>query len=450
MQAFRAHLISSTPSGDLLDLPDGILILDDRGCIAARGPAEMLLAQGFTGPLEDLRPQCLLPGLVDLHLHLPQYDAVALDGLELLPWLETHIFPAEACFADPEVARASAKRCFQALARRGTTTAVIYGTVHETATDIAFQEAERSGLRIVMGKVLMDRNAPGGLLEDTADALRASERLCERWNGRDGGRLTYAFTPRFAPSCTPDLLRGAARLAERHGAYLQTHLSENLHELAWVQALFPGAAHYTDVYHRMGLLGPRTLLAHGIHLTPEERALLKASGSHLVHCPRSNAFLASGIMPLRRWLNEGLSVGLGTDIGAGPSLSMWAEAAFACMASKLRWAEHRNLAARLPVELRTQVEPFLNQEDEQPLRPTEAFHLATLGGARALGWMDRIGSLEVGREADLVLVDPRTVDPAPDRGPEPAERVLSRLFYRERPELVKRTYVRGRLCWMAN
>ncbi len=450
MQAFRAHLISSTPSGDLLDLPDGILILDDRGCIAARGPAEMLLAQGFTGPLEDLRPQCLLPGLMDLHLHLPQYDAVALDGLELLPWLETHIFPAEARFTNPEVARASAKRCFQALARRGTTTAVIYGTVHETATDIAFQEAERSGLRIVMGKVLMDRNAPGGLLEDTADALRASERLCERWNGRDGGRLAYAFTPRFAPSCTPDLLRGAARLAERHGAYLQTHLSENLRELAWVQALFPEAAHYTDVYHRMGLLGPRTLLAHGIHLSPEERAILKASGSHLVHCPRSNAFLASGIMPLRRWLNEGLSVGLGTDIGAGPSLSMWAEAAFACMASKLRWAEHRNLAAHLPAELRIQVEPFLNQEDEPPLRPTEAFHLATLGGARALGWMDRIGSLEVGCEADLVLVDPRTVDPAPDRGPEPAEHVLSRLFYRERPELVKRTYVRGRLCWMAN
>ncbi len=453
MKLLRARLLSPATQGGLRDLPDGLLALDEEGRIAEVGPAPDLLPRFAGRPVEDLRPWCLLPGLVDLHTHLPQHEAVAMDGLELLPWLETFIFPAEARFAEVEVARAAAARFFQALLRSGTTLAVVYSTVHEAATEAAFQEAQRCGIRLVMGKVMMDQHAPEALRETPALSLDASARLCEAWHGCDGGRLAYAFTPRFAPSCSRELMRGAADRAERYGAYLQTHLSENLQELDWVRELFPEAESYTDVYRRMGLLGPRTLLAHGIHLGRQERDLLRETGAHLAHCPRSNAFLASGIMPLRRWMEEGLSVGLGTDVGAGPSLSMWAEAAFACMASKLRWAERRNLAAHLRKRSEApgcgDVVALIDPEAEAPLTPAEAFRLATLGGAKALGLEDRIGSLEVGKEADLVGVDPQVVDPLPERAPESAERLLSRLLYRERPGMVKRTWVRGKVCWKA-
>ncbi len=445
MLLLRAHLLSPVPPSALRAVEDGLLVVDDQGRIRDLGPAETLLAAHPGHPVEDLRPCWILPGMVDLHTHLPQHEAVAMDGLELLPWLDTFIFPAEARFADPEVARDAAARFFRSLLFRGTTTAAVYLTVHEAAAEAAFREAERAGIRAVLGKVMMDCRSPRGLEEDTAQSLAASERLCAAWHGRDHGRLAYAFTPRFAPTCSPELMRGAAALAGKYGAYVQTHLSENLQEVARVAELFPEAASYTDLYRRMGLLGPRTLLAHGIHLAPEERAMVRDAGASVVHCPRSNAFLKSGVMPLRRWMDEGLSLGLGTDVGAGPSLSLWAEAAFACTASKLRWAERHNLAVRLGAHAALLRE--LDLEPEAPVDPVQAWHLATLGGARALGLEDRIGSLEPGKEADLVVVDPRVVDPAEARGVEAPERMLSRMLYREHPGMVRAAYVRGRRCW---
>jgi len=451
---YRAHLLSPAAPGCLEDIPDGLLEVDAEGRIVRVGPFDAL-APGSGELVEDLRPLWILPGLIDLHVHLPQHEAVAMDGLELLPWLETFIFPAEARFADGEVARRSAARFFQGLLYRGTTTAVVYATVHEGATEAAFREAERAGIRAVIGKVMMDRNAPESLREDTAASLAQSEALCQAWHGHDRGRLQYAFTPRFAPTCSAELMRGVGALAARYDAYIQTHLSENLQELAWVKALFPEASSYTDVYRRMGLLGPRTLLGHGIHLDDQERALIREAGATIVHCPRSNAFLKSGIMPLRRWMEDGLSLGLGTDVGAGPSLSMWAEAAFACTASKLRWAEGQNATerfkglARLDEAQRTELLQVLDLPPAAPVDPIQAFHLATLGGARALGLEDRIGSLVAGKDADFVVVDPRTVDPAEDREQEPAERTLSRMLYREHPGMVRATYIRGRQCFAA-
>jgi guanine deaminase len=453
---FRAHILNSISPSVLEDIPDGLMQVDAKGRIGWIGPYEPLASRCADEPLEDLRPLWILPGMVDLHVHLPQHEAVAMDGLELLPWLETFIFPAEARFADADVARRAAVRFFRGLLYRGTTTAVIYTTVHEAATDAAFREAERVGIRAVIGKVMMDRHAPTSLQEDTVASLAQSEALCQTWHGRDHGRLLYAFTPRFAPTCSAELMRGVGVLAEKYGAYVQTHLSENLQELDWVKALFPEAGSYTDVYRRMGMLGPRTLLAHGIHLDPHERTLIRESGATIVHCPRSNAFLKSGIMPLRRWLEEGLCLGLGTDVGAGPSLSMWAEAAFACTASKLRWSENQHLADRLQrMELlgeaqRAEVLRALALSAGVPVDPVHAFHLATLGGARALGLEDRIGSLATGKEADFVVVDPRSVDPAESRGGEPPERTLSRMLYREHPGMVRATYIRGRRCFAAD
>ena len=449
---YRAHLLSPLASEGLLDLPDGGLLVGATGRIQAAGPFEAVSAAHPGAEVTDLRPSWILPGLVDLHSHLPQHGAVAQDGLPLLPWLETHIFPAELAFADPEVAAAAARTWFAGQLALGTTTSVVYGSVHPEAMHRAFQVAETSGIRCIMGKVMMDRHAPEGLLETTTASLSASLELCKTWHGRDGGRLQYAFTPRFAPTCTRELLAGVGRAAASTGAYVQTHLSENLQELAWVKELFPECPTYTDVYAQAGMLGPRTLLGHGIHLAPGERALIRAAGATLVHCPRSNAFLQSGIMPLRRWLRDGLSVGLGTDVGAGPSLDLWAEMAMACTASKLHCAGQRNLSARLPLldslseAQRAQVALTLDLEPEEPIAPLEALGLATLHGARALGLEAVTGSLEPGKDADFIVVDPGRVDPAPSRGAEPAQQVVSRLVYRSAPAMIRATYVRGRLC----
>ena len=449
---YRAHLLSPEAPWGLREVPDGGLVVDRAGRILDSGPFKAMAAAHADDEVLDLRPHWLLPGLIDLHSHLPQYGCVALDGLELLPWLETHIFPAEARFKDPDVAARAAERYFRDQLALGTTTSVAYLTVHQEAADRAFREAERCGIRAVLGKVMMDCHSPASLQEDTAASLAQSEELCATWHGRDGGRLQYAFTPRFAPVCSRELMAGLAAAAQRHGAYLQTHLSESLGELARVRELFPEAADYTDVYARAGMLGPRTLLGHGIHLSPSEREVILESGSTLVHCPRSNAFIKSGIMPLRRWLKEGLSVGLASDVGGGPNLELWGEMAFACNASKLRWAERRVQAGRLAgVEgldeaLRARVAQALDLDPDEPISPAEAFHLATLRSARALGLEATLGSLEAGKDADFIVVDPGLADPAEHRAPGPAEEVLSRLIYRAHPSMVRASYVRGRRC----
>jgi guanine deaminase len=448
----RASLLSAPTPHRLQFEADGGLVVDGQGSIADAGAFEAVAARHPGLALEDLRPCWILPGLIDLHSHLPQYEAVAADGLELLPWLERHIFPAEERFADALHASATARQYLKDALSLGTTTAVLYTTIHAEATDTIFREAEACGIRAVIGKTMMDRHAPETLREDTETSLRESEELCRAWHGRDGGRLRYAFTPRFAPSCSRELMLGAGRLAREYEAFIQTHLAENLQELEWVRRLFPEAADYTDVYRQLGLLGPRTLLGHGIHLAPSERRVLRDSGSHLVHCPSSNAFLQSGIMPLQKWLEEGLSVGLGTDVGAGPSLSMFREMGEACTASKLRRAVQQIQADRLgraeglTEEQRLRVAEALDLNPQPALDAAGAFHLATLGGARALGLGDRLGALEPGFEADFLVVDGRHADPLGRASTDPAH-VLSRLIYRSDPRLVQSAYVRGRRCF---
>lgn len=449
---YRAPLLSARSLGLLAFEADGGLAVGEDGRIGSAGPFAAVAAEHPEEQVQDFRPNWILPGLVDLHAHLPQLEAVACDGQELLPWLESHVFPAEARFADPAHAHRIAKRYLHDALAVGTTTAVLFGTIHAEATDAILQEAERAGLRAVVGKAMMDRHAPRVLQEGTEASLRESELLCEAWHGRDHGRLGYAFTPRFAPCCTPALMQGAAELARKHGAYVQTHLSENLQELAWVKELFPEADSYTDVYRRFGLLGRRTLLAHGIHLAAEERAMLAECGASLVHCPSSNTFLQSGIMPLRSWLAEGLSVGLGTDVGAGPSLSLFKEMAQACSASKLRRAGQQVTAAKVwALDGFSDAQKLglceaLDLGPDPALDAVGAFYLATRGGAAALGWEDRIGGLDPGLEADFLVVDVRRSDPLGEVPADPAL-ALARLLYRSDAQMVRQAYVRGRRCF---
>lgn len=371
---FRLHaaILSPRSREDADWHPRGVVVVDDRGRIAWSGD-ETLLPEHFT-PLPAFRsPHVILPGMIDAHVHLPQLDCRGKFGASLLEWLDRFIYPEEQRFAGEAVARDTAHRFFSALAAAGTTTAMVFSTVHERATDIAFEEAERSRLRVIMGKVLMDREAPDALCEPAAAGLAATGRLIERWHRRND-RLWYAVTPRFAVSCSEELLAGAGALARAHDTYVQTHCNESGGEIERVCALFPGAAHYTGVYDAAGLLGPRTVLAHNIHTDEAQLAQLAARGCAVAHCPDSNLFLGSGRFPIDAHDRHGLRVALGSDVGAGTTLSMF------------------------------HIMHAMSHVQGRSLHPFRPLYHATLGGAEALGLACEIGSITEGKQADLIEV----------------------------------------------
>ena len=423
----RARLLSPLADGGLLDELDGLLETDADGRITRVAPWSETDAPAS---MLDLRPLILMPGMVDLHAHLPQLPNAGLgSGLDLLTWLDRYIFPLERDF-DRSVAERQAPAAFRAFAAAGTTTVVAYAALWPDSTDAAFAAAEAHGIRAVIGKVMMDRityDTEIDPLEILETSLRQSDELATRWHGRDGGRLAYAFTPRFAVSCTAKMLRESALLAQRHGAYWQTHLSEDAGEIDEVKRLFPDARDYLDVYDRAGALGARTILAHAIHLSGSEVERLVASDARVAHCPASNLFLSSGMMPLAHYREAGMLVGLGSDVAAGPEVSI-----FSVMRAGAVTQRVLELAGRA--------------ERTGAMRPLDWLRIGSLDGARALGQGDRIGSLEVGKEADFIAVDPRFTNPLPtDEPPWSAEDVASRLVFRPHPNMVRAAWVRGRL-----
>jgi guanine deaminase len=427
--ALRARLLSPTGDDGMLDEVDGLLEVDAAGRIARIGRWDA----GRPAPegMIDLRPMVVLPGLVDLHAHLPQLPNAGLgSGLDLLTWLDRYIFPLERAY-ERSVAERQAPAALRAFAAAGTTTLVAYAAVWPDSTDAAFAAAEAHGIRAVIGKVMMDRVTYDPEIDPTDildTSLRQSDELASRWHGRDDGRLRYAFTPRFAVSCSAEMLRESAALAARHGAYWQTHLSEDEGEMDEVRRLFPEARDYLDVYDRAGGLGARTILAHAVHLSGREVARLVESGSSVAHCPASNLFLSSGMMPLGSYRGAGMRVGLGSDVAAGPEVSL-----FTVMRAGAVTQRALELTGRA------------NRADA--VRPADWLRLGTLDGARVLGLDDAIGSIEMGKEADLIAVDPRLTTPLP--GDEPpiasADEILSRLIFRPHPNMVRAAWVRGRL-----
>lgn len=319
----------------------------------------------------DFSGKAIIPGLIDTHVHLPQYGILGVGRGELLEWLRDYTYPEEARFADPEYAWTISETFFKELVLNGTTAAAIYSSVHEEATDIAFRMAGKARIRAFIGKVMMDHNSPEELSETTADSLRASNRLFEKWDGADGGRLRYVYTPRFAGSCSMELLRQAGSAARERGAFVQSHLSENQEEVRLIRKLFPESSSYTDVYHRAGLLHGKSIMAHCIHLSPEEVQLMARTRTNVAFCPYSNRTLRSGTMPYKVLREAGLNIGLGTDIAGGPSISM------------------------------------LDQiKEASPIAsPEEALYLATLGGAKVLGLEDYVGNFKPGKDADFVITD---------------------------------------------
>ena len=426
--ALRARLLSPLANGGWLDEADGLVEVDGSGRIAnavawpgaERAPASVV----------DLRPMVVMPGMVDLHAHLPQLPNAGLgSGLDLLTWLDRYIFPLERAY-DRSVAERQAPAAWRAFAAAGTTTVVAYAALWADSTDAAFAAAGAHGIRAVIGKVMMDRLTyvteidPGEILETS---LRQSDELASRWHGADDGRLRYAFTPRFAVSCSAEMLRESAALAKQHGAYWQTHLSEDDGEIDEVRRLFPEARDYLDVYDRAGALGERTILAHAIHLSEREVARLVESGSRVAHCPASNLFLSSGMMPLGAYRAAGMTIGLGSDVAAGPEVSMLGVMRAAAVTQRVL-----ELTARA--------------ERASALRGLDWLRLGTLDGATVLGLEDAIGSVEAGKEADLIAVDPRFTTPLPgDDPPSEADDLASRLIFRPHPNMVRGAWVRGRL-----
>jgi guanine deaminase len=343
------------------------------------------------GAAVDLGRALILPAFVDAHVHLPQLPVRARYGDPLLTWLARNVYPAEAAFADADHAAREATRFFGALAAAGTGTAAVFATVHPEATGRAFEAAAASGLRIVMGNVLMDREAPAALLEPGEAGVRATLELAERWEGAAAGRLHVAVTPRFAPACSEPLLAAAGDAARAAGLRVQTHLAESADEMAAVRRLFPEASDYLAVYERAGLAGERAIFAHAIHLGAAEFRRIAGSGAAVACCPSSNAFLGSGSFPLGAAREAGVEIGLGSDVGAGPQLSL------------LDAARHLSYLDR-PA-------------------PAEILYRARLGGARALDLAGTTGRLAPGLAADVLVLEP-----PPDATGDPLELFVQCVF----------------------
>ena len=383
-KAYRAAILHSLDDPALVGVQasyeyfaDGVLVVED-GRISALGAASEVLPTLADDVEVTHYPDALItPGFIDTHIHFPQTGMVGSYGEQLLDWLNEYTFPCEGQFADKAHADGVAQIFLKELLRNGTTTALVFGSVHPESVDALFEAAQALDLRLIAGKVMMDRNAPDYLTDTAQSSYAQSKALIERWHGK--GRLHYAVTPRFAPTSSEAQLTLAGQLLREYpDVYLQTHLSENLQEIEWVKALFPERSNYLDVYDHYQLLGERSVFAHGVHLCDAECKRLAETGSAIAFCPTSNLFLGSGLFNLPQAERFKVNVGLGTDVGAGTSFSL----------------------------LHTLNEAYkVMQLQGEKLNPFKSLYLATLGGARALRLEDRVGTLQPGTDADFVVLD---------------------------------------------
>ncbi len=382
-KAYRAAILHSLADPAVVGVEqsyeyfeDGILLIEN-GKVAQVGHAAELLPKLAGVEVQHYRDALITPGFIDTHIHYPQTGMIASYGEQLLDWLNTYTFPTERQFEDKAHASDVATIFLKELLRNGTTTALVFGTVHPQSVDAFFEQADKLNLRMIAGKVLMDRNAPDYLTDTAESGYAESKTLIERWHGK--GRLHYAVTPRFAPTSTPEQLELAGKLlGEYPDLYMHTHLSENRKEIEWVKELFPERKGYLDVYDHHKLIGPRAVFAHGVHLCDDECKRLAETGSAVAFCPTSNLFLGSGLFDLNKLEAHGVRVGLGTDVGAGTSFS----------------------------QLQSLNEAYkIMQLQGKKLDPFKSLYLATLGGANALYLDDKLGNFLPGKDADFLVLD---------------------------------------------
>ena len=404
-------------AADFLETASALVVSGDT--IVDLGDVTTLQARYPDAAVMDHQGALILPGFVDTHLHFPQIDLIGSYAEGLLSWLSTYTYPREASYAQADIAKTAATRFVTELLANGVTLSAVFASSHEISADTLFAEADRRGIRSIIGKVSMNRNAPAALTQNVAEDVAANERLIARWHGRSK-RLWVALTPRFALSCSEPMLAALGDLKWRHPTvYVQTHHAETHEEIAAVRSLFPQDQDYLAVYERFGLIGPRTILAHVIHPTPEEIARIVATQTKIAHCPTSNLFLGSGLFPMRQLSSAGAAIGLASDVGGGTSFSMFQTMNEAYKVQALRG---------------------------EFISPTELLYLATQGGADVLGLGDQVGSLIPGKRADFQILDwrqQRLLAARFDQGATAVERLFATIMLGD-DRLTRLVYVNGR------
>lgn len=384
MQIYKAHILFTKERTQFEVIPDGYIAVADG---KVTGVYEQLPASLAGEPVTDFGDKLLIPAMIDVHVHAPQYRnlGIAMD-LELLPWLQNYTFPEESKYSDTKYAERMYRRFVRDLWRFGTMRTVAFATVHRDSTRLLMNLFREAGMGARVGKVDMDRNCPPALCETVADAIRDNEALIAEYAEPDA-LVSPIITPRFIPSCTPELLQACGDLARRYSLPVQSHLSENRNEIAWVQELEPESRHYGDAYRRYGLFGDTpTIMAHCVWTDGEELQLMRDKQVMVAHCPTSNLNLASGMSPVRVFLNEGVPVGLGSDISGGHDLSIFRMMVYAVQVSKMRYCQDKSL-------------PFLTLP--------EVFWIATKSAGRIFG---KVGSFEPGYEFDALVIDDKDLN----------------------------------------
>ncbi|CRL45527.1 Guanine deaminase [Sodalis glossinidius str. 'morsitans'] len=359
-------------------IEDGLIIIDGGKIRSLQTWEEGRNQLPPSIPLSNFPDKIIVPGFIDCHVHYPQTEMIGAWGSQLLEWLNQYTFPTESQYHCADHAAAMSDFFLDQLLRNGTTSALVFGTVHAASVETLFAAAFQRNMRLIAGKVMMDQHAPPALLETPAQSEHVTRRLIERWHNK--GRLGYALTPRFAPTSSPQLLSVVGELKREYpDVWLQTHLSENPQEISWVQELYPEREGYLDVYHHYGLTGHKSVFAHCLHLEDKEWQCLAATRSAIAFCPTSNLFLGSGLFNLQKSWNAGVAVGIGSDVGAGTTFNALETLSEAYKVAQL---QHYRLSVY------------------------EAFYHATLGAAQALALEGVIGNFAAGKEADMVILDP--------------------------------------------
>ena len=401
----------------------------EAGRILGFGPFRELYAQYPGAEVIDERPSILLPGLIDTHVHYPQVRVIGAMGLRLLAWLEERTLPEEARLADRDYALNIARAFVRSLLRNGTTTALVFGSHYSAAQEVLFSEAERVGLRMMSGLVLSDRNLRPELERTPSQCFEESETLLKKWHKR--GRLRYAVTPRFSVSCSEAILEVCGALMRQYpDVFFQTHLNENSEEIRLVGELFPWAQDYLATYERFGLVGPKSVFAHNVHVTDGELSRLANAKASVAHCPSSNAFIGSGLFDMARHVKHNVPFALGTDVGGGTGFSLLKE----------------GLMAYQTQMLRSTYSSTHEGEAGYPLSPVHLLYLATQAGADVLSLGAEVGSLAAGKSADFVLLRPpekSTLAEVLAHSPS-AEASLGALFTLAREDCVREVYLAGK------
>ncbi len=414
LKAYRGHIVYTATPNAFNVIENGYIIVenDEVKAVSKELPENISKDQVI-----DHGDRLIIPGFVDLHFHAPQYPNIGL-GLdkELLPWLEDYTFPTEAKFSDVDFADRVYNMVTNELLKQGTTRVVLFATIHLESTKLLARILDESGIGAYVGKVNMDRNSSDNLIETTQDSLEKTEAFINSFEGVSE-RVKPIITPRFVPSCTSDLMDGLGKLASKHNIPIQSHISENLGEVEWVSELHPEFKDYASIYENFGLLTDSTIMAHCVHNTDDEIKLMANKGSFSAHCPNANYNLSSGIMPVRKFMNEGVNVGLGTDVGAGHKVSIAQVMSQAVQGSKMVWQ--------------------MCDKELAPLTTSEAFYLGTKGGGAFFG---QVGSFEPGYKFDALVIDDSDLQIEIERSIE--ERVQRFIYCGDDRNIIKR-YIDG-------